>query len=109
MALGDVLKKIAKAALIGGGTVLSLVNPALGAPLVVAGTAIKTEKSTASTDVVATSAANLNSGIQAAAAMQQTGSAALATSSITNWITANLPIIGLALIGLLLLPKLFKK
>jgi len=102
-------KKIAKAGLIGAGTVLSFLNPALGAPLIVAGTAINTQSGTDSTDQVAMYSANLNAGMTAASAMQQAGGASLATSNFMNTITANLPIIGLGLLAIILLPKLLKK
>ncbi len=42
----SLFKKIAKGVLIGAGTILSAVNPAIGAPLVVAGTKINTGGST---------------------------------------------------------------
>lgn len=101
-------KKIGKSALIGAGTILSFINPALGAPLIVAGTAIQTDGTKNSTDTVSLYAANLNASMNTAAAMQQAGSASMATSNLMNKIVANLPLIIAGLLGIVLLPKLIK-
>jgi len=100
------IKNLGKKLLIGAGTILSFINPAIGAPLIVAGTAIQTDKTTSSTDTVSLYAANLNSAMTSASAMQQAGSASTAISNLTNKLISNLPLIIAGILGLLLLPKL---
>lgn len=97
----NIFAKIAKGLLIGGGTVLSLINPAIGAPLIVAGGNINTG---GSVDKLGAYAGNLETARTQVLGMQ-TGAAV-----VTTWdkIRANpLPYIAGG-IGLLFLLKTFK-
>ena len=101
------LKKIVKGLLIGGGSILSLFAPAIGAPLIVAGTAINTGTS-GTADVVSTAAQNLQTAINTAAAQQTAGNIVTASPLMTKLIT-NWPVILLIVGALLFLPRLFKR
>lgn len=105
--------KIAKAILIGGGTVLSLINPAIGAPLVLAGTAIHPSATNESSDLTSVYGQNLATSLNLVGAYQQTTSQALKLSWLDQlkvWILAN-PLLGiiLGIIGVLGLKYIFGK
>lgn len=107
-----VFKKIIKGVLIGAGTVLSLFNPVVGAPLIVAGSAIKTSKTaedgTASNDLLSNYATNLVTGLQAAENMSTAGNITFNSKNIMAWIQKNMLYIILGLAGLILIPKLLR-
>lgn len=73
--------KLLKGVLIGGGTILSFINPALGAPLFVLGAAIKT-KGADTIDAVSIASQNLNTAIVAA---QNMGAAGNVTMTVKKW------------------------
>jgi hypothetical protein len=99
----SLFKKISKYVLIGGGTVLSLFAPAIGAPLVVAGTNIDTGKSV---DKLSGYAANLETAKTQAKAMgaaQTVAGGGVVTSFRNN------PLMWVAgAVGVFLLLKTFK-
>jgi len=108
--MAGVFAKIGKWALIAGGSVLSAIGlSAIGAPLIVAGTAISTTTS-GTTDVVSTYAANLQTGINTAGAMQSAGANVLSGNYILVWIQRNMAIVIIG-VGLLivLIFKPFKR
>jgi len=75
--------KLTKVLLIGGGTILSFFNPALGAPLIVAGVAIKTKGEAVNTvDLVSVAAQNLNASLAAAQNMVTAGNMTL---TVKKW------------------------
>ena len=79
------LGKLTKVLLIGGGTILSFFNPALGAPLIVAGVAIKTKGANAdvnTVDLVSVAAQNLNASLAAAQNMVTAGNMTL---TVKKW------------------------
>ncbi len=105
--------KIAKGLLIGGGTVLSLFAPAIGAPLVVAGTAINPKGSNASNDLVSTYSQNLATSMNLAGTMSYAGNQAVKLGWLDQlkiWIMSN-PVGGiiLGIIAVLGLKALFGK
>jgi hypothetical protein len=101
-------KSIAKGLLILGGTVLSIINPAIGAPLIVAGTAIKTDNTV---DPVIAYGSNLEDALKRAAAMQGAGNSitlSLMFQKIVDFIKQNGIIIIIGIAGLIFIPKLLK-
>jgi len=103
--MAGLFRKIAKGLLIGGGTVLSLFAPAIGAPLLVAGTNIQTDKDK-SLDKLSGYATNLESAKNQAAAMSAAGS--LVSVPIMDRIKANpIPWI-IGAVGLLFVAKKMK-
>jgi hypothetical protein len=102
-------QKIAKGILIGGGTILSLFNPAVGAPLIVAGVGIKIAGADASTDMVSTYAANFEQAQNTAAAMAGAGNVSVLTNNIMVFIQKYFIYIIGAIAALVILPRLLPK
>ena len=105
--------KIGKALLIGGGTVLSLVNPAIGAPLITAGAAINVKKPGETSDLTSAYAQNAATSLNLVGAYQQTTAQAQKLGwldSVKIWIMTN-PLGGLLilLIGVFGIKYLFGK
>lgn len=108
--MADLFKKIAKVVLIGGGSVLSLFAPAIGAPLIVAGTAINTSLGK-TPDKVSAYGTNINTAIKTAGAMQSSTAQpglTMGFNSIVAFIQQNLMVILLSIAGIFILPKLLK-
>jgi hypothetical protein len=105
--MAGVFKKIAKGILIGGGTILSLFNPAIGAPLIVAGTNINTGTSGTS-DMVSAYGTNLNSAINQAATMQGAQRASTTFDNFLLFLKNNLVLVLGVIAAGIFLPKLFK-
>jgi hypothetical protein len=98
--------KLGKGLLIGGGTILSLFAPAIGAPLIVAGTNIQTNKAGTTNDKLSQYGTNLQQANNIATAMAGAGN--VAASDIVTRISKNpLPWIAGGL-GLLFILKKFK-
>jgi hypothetical protein len=96
--------KLGKGLLIGGGTILSLFAPAIGAPLVVAGTQINTGSAGTTNDKLSQYGTNLAVANNIATAMAGAGN--VAGSDIVTRITRNpLPWIAGALVALFALKK----
>lgn len=110
--MAGLFKKIAKWALIGGGSVLSLIpgiGAAIGAPLIVAGSAINTGSNAGSADVVAAYAGQLQTTLQTAGAMQAAGTAPnlnIAFNSVVAFLQKNIVLIIAGIGALIILPKL---
>jgi hypothetical protein len=102
-------KKIVKGALIGGGTLLSLFCPAIGAPLIVAGSAIKTGTPTSSADIVSTYASNLKTALVQSKAMETGSNVSNMFTNLWAWIQANLITVILIVGGLIFLIFTMKK
>lgn len=105
------LAKIVKGILIGGGSVLSLFAPAIGAPLIVAGTAINTGSGSGKgQDVVSVAASNLALSLGTASNMQQAGNKTFSMSNAVAYfkVAWSKPItkIIVIILGALLLLKL---
>ncbi len=94
--------------LIGGGTVLSLFCPAVGAPLIVAGVGMPGTNQT-SADPLSTYASNLNNGLNMAGNMAAAGNVTSTVNNLLNKIMQNLPVILICIAALLFLPKLLKR
>jgi len=101
-------KKLSKWGLIGLGTVLSLINPAIGAPLIVAGSAIKID-SNSSQDLVSVYGANLYSALDTANAMQSGANVNTLINKILVFLQKNFVIIAISVLALFLLPKFLKR
>ena len=99
--------KLLKGVLIGGATILSIINPALGAPLFVLGAAIKTKgKDVNTVDAVSIAAQNLNAALVTA---QNMGAAGNVTLTVKKWYEKSpLLVIGGGAALLLLIFKIFK-
>lgn len=99
--MGSLFSGIAHWTLIGLGSILSILpgGAAIGAPLMVAGAAIPT-KNSGTQDVVSTYAANLQTGINTAGAMQSAGAPVLTGNYVMAWIQRNMfiVIIGLGIL-----------
>jgi hypothetical protein len=81
--------KIAKWAMIGGGSVLSALGlVAIGAPLIVAGSAINTQKS-GTIDPVSAYAANLELALNTANSMKAAGTSYMTSAGLMAWIQKN--------------------
>lgn len=101
------LKKLVKGVLIGGGTVLSLINPAIGAPLIVAGSAIKTTAENNTMDTLSLYAGNLQQGLSTAASMSTAGNISM---NVQQWYKKYPLLVVAGVVGLLLVVvRLFKK
>lgn len=109
-----VFKSIAKWALIGAGSVLSLipgVGAAIGAPLIVAGANIKTATAGTS-DVVSAYGGQIQATLATVGAMQQAGAAPKASytiNSIIAWVKANLFLVVGLVAAIIFIPTLLKK
>jgi len=108
----EVFKKIAKGLLLGAGTVLSILPGlgAVGAPLLVAGSAIQTGSQT-SQDIVSVYGTNLNNSLATAAAMQGAGATmpiSLYFQRVLLFIKSNIVIIVIGVGAIFFLPKLLK-
>jgi hypothetical protein len=103
----SVFSKIARGVLIGGGTILSLFAPAIGAPLMVAGANINVDKN-GTTDKLGIYANNLTTAQNMAQGMAIGGQ--ITSMPLLERIKQNpLPWLAGLLVGLLVLPKLLKK
>lgn len=85
----EVLKKIGKGILIGAGTVLSMFAPAVGAPLVVAGTAIQTHGPGSSVDKISMATSNLMEAQNIAGSMVAGSRTYSTVDNVIKTITAN--------------------
>jgi len=102
-------KKIAKAVLTVGGTILGMVVPKIGGALVVAGQNIEIDTPTSSTDPVSVASANLKDTIQQSQAMGAASKMVGTTDVVMLWIKQYWIYIVAGLAALFLLPKLLKR
>lgn len=105
----DTLKKILKGVLIGGGTVLSLFAPAVGAPLIIAGTQVKTGTSTTSADTVSTYAANLNAALLSSSKVAKDVEKNILWQKMFLFLENNWLYIIAGIMALFFIPKLLRK
>jgi len=109
--MANVFKKIAKWGLIGVGSVLSLINPAIGAPLIVAGSAINLPS--AGTDsVISAYGSNFATSMNTVGAMQAAGQQpgiTLGATNVTDFIKNNLLLIIAVLFAIFYLPRLLRR
>jgi hypothetical protein len=106
--MAGLFKKIAKTLLIGGGTVLSLFAPVIGAPLMVAGMAIQTDSDNKTIDKVSTYAANLEKAKSLANTMGTSGNANILWNNILSFLQKNFIYVIAGAGALFILPKLLR-
>jgi len=100
-------RKLIKGILLGGGSILSLINPAIGAPLIMAGAAIKTDSGT-SADIVSVYGSNLYTAIDQVEAMQSGINVNTAINKAILFIQKYFVYIIMAVAAFFILPKLLK-
>ena len=101
-------KGILKWIMIGGGSILSLINPAIGAPLILAGSAIKTGSET-SQDLVSVYGSNLVQTLDTVNAMQAGANVNTALNNILVFIQKYFVYIIAGFAMFFFLPKLLKR
>jgi len=109
--MAGLFKKIAKWSLIGVGSVLSLFAPGIGAPLIVAGSAIDTG-TMQTNDKVSGYANNLQTSINTAAAMQSASTnvqAVVFFDRVKIWFMNNWKLVLLIVGVIFILPRLIPK
>jgi hypothetical protein len=106
--MAGLFKKIAKTLLMGGGTILSLFAPAIGAPLIVAGMAIKTDSNNKTVDQVSTYAANLEQAKSLTNTMTAAGNANILWNNILNFLQKNFIYVIAGVGALFILPRLLR-